>query len=286
MPHVSSTDQDVEQNDERGHDELYGDTVPWFEGVVDPADFVRRFESTRLARFETGGITKGYVRGLATRRLLHEVDRLGRDPVDVRVIDAGCGLGDLSMYLAAKGLTVYGIDISSVACEKAQRYAERLPTMGRCEFLPASLEQIPLKAGSVDFVIGHAALHHFIKYDGVAPELARVVRPGGLGFFADSWGENPAYTLFHDRDKMARLGDVRLTKPLVERFFSPFFSVTLVPTDWFTMLDKLWERSAREETRLARTLSRASRRVDNSLPHRSRLFLWLAGAVMTQIARQ
>lgn len=91
---------------------------------------------------------------------------------------------------------------------------------------------------SVNFVIGHVSLHHLIKYEGVAKELGRVITPTGVMFFADSFGENKVYHLFHDKEEMERLGDVILTKPLIESFFSGF-SVCLHPTDWFVMLDKL-----------------------------------------------
>ena len=145
------------------------------------------------------------------------------------------------MYLALRGYRVIGVDVSAVAVEQARELAAKFGVTDTCQFLEQSLGALTLRDEAIDGVIGFASLHHFIKYPEVAAELHRVVRRDGVGFFADSFGENPVYRLFHDREAMSRLGDVVLTKKKVEQFFVGF-KVSLKPTDWFVMLDKLWLR--------------------------------------------
>ena len=144
------------------------------------------------------------------------------------ILDAGCGLGELSVYLACKGFSVVGIDISAEACKSAMELSQRIGVSENCAFLDESLEELSLADSSIDFIIGHAALHHFIKYD-VPKEFYRIMKEGAKGFFADSFGENPVYHLFHDKEKMERLGDVILSKKLIESYFSSF-KVRIIPT--------------------------------------------------------
>lgn len=47
-----------------------------------------------------------------------------QDAVGERVLDVGCGTGDLAIHLATRGHRVTGVDISSVAIEKAKQKAE------------------------------------------------------------------------------------------------------------------------------------------------------------------
>ncbi|TNE88511.1 MAG: class I SAM-dependent methyltransferase [Deltaproteobacteria bacterium] len=244
--------------------------------------FVARFEREQMSPHGHGGTTKGYVRGLAVRALLDAADRLGRPRDQIHVIDTGCGSGKLSVYLALQGFRVTGVDVSESATRVSGELAEALGVSERASFLTESLESLSLPDDSVDFVIGHGALHHFIKYEGVPSELLRVLRPGGEGFFADAFGENRAYHLFHDREKMERLGDVILTRQLIFDYFADF-EVELVPAGWFTMLDKLYGQVLPKAARPAvRAMSRVHHRVDRLIEGTGK-GLRLAGSVVTHI---
>lgn len=274
---------DEKKTDKEGYNEFYKASM--FSYGSSKEDFEKFFKN-QLKPFYQGGSTKGYVRGLATNLLMESAIQSGKNYNDIVVLDAGCGLGGLSAYLALQGFTVVGIDISNEACAACESLTEQLGVRERCNFYPTSLENIPLQDTSVDFVIGHASLHHFIKYEGVPGEFDRVLKTGGEGFFADSFGENKLYSIFHDKDKMRRLGDVSLTKDMVMAYFSDFNS-EITPTDWFVMLDKLYLKlfpSAAKSILLK--FSKLHFWLDRKIPVNSRLALRLSGSILTKIVKK
>ena len=248
-------------------------------------EFLQGFKDEKLTPFFQGGHTKGYVLGLATKSLMEAIDTTGKQASDVTILDAGSGSGKLSAYLACQGYNVVGVDISEEGCAIAEGLAKSLDASKRCSFRAESLESIGLSDSCIDFVIGHASLHHFVKYEGVASELYRLLKPGGQGFFADSFSENKLYHVFHDKEKMERLGDVSLTRTLITDYFGQF-EVELVPTDWFVMLDKFYLKLLPKSAKpMLRRLSKAHFWLDRRVPRTSRLALALSGSVMTKIRK-
>ena len=158
--------------DRAGYNEFYKGTTPQY-----PGD--EKYQKNQMRPFFQGGTTKGYVRGLATSMLL------AKAKAGDTVLDAGCGTGKLSIFLANKGLNVIGVDISEEGCGVARRLAAEVGT--ECKFLAESLVHMSIEDSSIDYIIGHGALHHFIKYK-VPPEFKRVLKPAGEGYFADSFG--------------------------------------------------------------------------------------------------
>lgn len=268
--------------DQRGYDQEYKHQR--IHQGLDRQQYAARYEEA-LRPFYLHGPPKGYLRGLAVRRLFDAVQACGREPGAVTVLDAGCGPGELSVYLACKGYNVVGVDISREGCIKARMLAANVGVAGNCRFHAESLEAMSVPASSIDFIVGHAALHHFIKYEGVPHEFARVLKTGGKGFFTDAFGENPLYHLFYDREKMKRLGDVVLTRRLILEYFKEW-EVELLPTDWVVMLDKVYIRLLPGYARpVVRRLSRVHFWIDRRIPTSSSLALFLSGAVLTTISR-
>lgn len=242
-----------------------------------------------LTPFFKGGIAKGYARGLAIKQLLESADATGKNYKDITVLDAGCGLGGLSCYLALNGFNVIGIDISKEACKKCENLSEILEVSDHCTFYPTSLESIPLNSSSVDFIIGHASLHHFIKYEEVPRELYRVLKNGGKGFFVDSFNENKLYRVFHNKKEMKRKGDVLLTKNNVTTYLEDFNTI-IIPIDWFVMLDKLYlkifPRSIKPILRILRKISKLHFWLDRKISVKSRIALYFSGTILTVIKKQ
>lgn len=271
--------------DKAGYDEFYKrEGAGRFMGVTTRQELIDRYQ-VRLRPFYRGGPPRGYVRGEAVRRLQEAVRASGRAASEVRVLDAGCGQGGLTVYLAAQGYQVIGVDVAGPAIEAANELAARVGVQDNCSFEEASLEKTSVDDLSIDYIIGVNSLHHFIKYGGVPAEFLRVMKPGAQGWFADGFGENKLFHVFHDKEKMKRLGDVILTKPLVDEFFSGF-EVTLDPLDWFTMLDRLYKTVLPKKMLPAvRKLSRVHFWLDRKISPNSRTALRLSGSVVTHIRK-
>ncbi|MGH6899760.1 MAG: class I SAM-dependent methyltransferase [Geminicoccaceae bacterium] len=110
----------------------------------------------------------------------HPTMRMLLDPLPTSVVlDAACGTGRYSQYLAERGHRVIGVDRSRAMLAKAR---EKLP---RSAFREGDLEALPLESGSVDAAVCALALVHLPEVGRAMAELARVVRPGGRVMISD-----------------------------------------------------------------------------------------------------
>jgi ubiquinone/menaquinone biosynthesis C-methylase UbiE len=270
--------------DKAAYDVHYRDSISRFIDVKDKEEYINLFENKHLKPFYAGGKTKSYVRHLATQAILTRTQALGVSPSNITVLDAGCGRGELSAYFGCKGFRVIGVDISETACDCARDLATHIGVASQCVFLAESLEKLSVEDNCIDFIIGHGALHHFIKYEGVPSEFLRVMKKGAEGYFADSFGENKLFHLFHNKERMERLGDVILTKSLIENYFVDL-ELQIFPTDWFVMLDKLYQKILPKSLEgIVRKLSKIHFTIDRIIPI-CRPTLYLSGAVMTTIRK-
>ncbi|HUG14757.1 MAG TPA: class I SAM-dependent methyltransferase [Thermomicrobiales bacterium] len=92
-------------------------------------------------------------------------------------LDLGCGVGDDAHFLAGRGLAVVGVELSR------ERIARAAPHVPEACFVRASLSApLPLRDRAVDMVVASLSLHYFDRptTEGIAREIARVLRPGGV----------------------------------------------------------------------------------------------------------
>ncbi len=120
-----------------------------------------------------------WIRPAFTR--LGEVDGL-------QVLDFGCGHGMAAVVLARRGACVTAFDLSPGYLAEARQRAQHNDVV--IHFAQADGERLPFADASFDRIWGHAVLHH-LDMARAGPELARVLRPGGLAVFCEPWGENP-----------------------------------------------------------------------------------------------
>ena len=89
-----------------------------------------------------------------------------------RVLDLGAGTGKLTRQLAGRGLDVVAVEPLAGMRAELSRVLPDTPV------LDGSAEHIPLPDGSVDAVLA-AQAWHWVNPERAAPEVARVLRPGG-----------------------------------------------------------------------------------------------------------
>ncbi len=91
-----------------------------------------------------------------------------------RVVDVGCGEGQISRLAAANGAElVMGVDPS------AAQLAEAVRRGGGPRYLRAYAEALPLPSGHFDVAVACLVLEHLADLDAALDEVARVLRPGG-----------------------------------------------------------------------------------------------------------
>jgi SAM-dependent methyltransferase len=90
-----------------------------------------------------------------------------------QVLDLGAGTGKLTATLIALDTEVIAIEPDAAMLSELRRV---LPTV---RALPGSAEDLPLPDSSVDAVVAGNALHWF-DMDVAGPEIARVLKPGGI----------------------------------------------------------------------------------------------------------
>ena len=96
--------------------------------------------------------------------------------LDADVLDAGCGVGYGSAFLAASARRVVGIDLDPDAIAYArERYAR--PNV---EFRVGDLVALDLPDASFDIVCSFETLEHVADVDAYLGEIARVLRPEGV----------------------------------------------------------------------------------------------------------
>jgi arsenite methyltransferase len=101
------------------------------------------------------------------------------------VVDLGCG-GGLDVFLAASKVgptgNAIGIDMTSEMLELARRNAAKGSNgqgFTNVEFHQATIDKLPLPAGSVDCVISNCVINLAPDKPAVFREIARVLKPGG-----------------------------------------------------------------------------------------------------------
>lgn len=94
-----------------------------------------------------------------------------------RVLDLGCGEGQLSRLLADDGATVVGVDPTHAQVHAASELG------GGPNYAIANAATLPFAAASYDAVLACLVFEHITTIDEAISEVARVLRPGGRFVF-------------------------------------------------------------------------------------------------------
>lgn len=101
-------------------------------------------------------------------------DRLGRD-----VLEIGSGSGDIAARLrqARPDLAITATDFDPVMVRAATGRLRRYPDV---TVQTADATDLPFADDSFDSVLSCLMLHHIVEWEKAIPEIARVLRPGGV----------------------------------------------------------------------------------------------------------
>lgn len=103
-----------------------------------------------------------------------------------RLLDIGCGAARNALPLAQLGWNVLGVDLSLPMLDAAVERAGGVRGAGHLQFALAPMECLPVRDGSVDFVVAHGIWNlapSTATFRRAVAEAARVAKPGASLFF-------------------------------------------------------------------------------------------------------
>jgi len=99
-------------------------------------------------------------------------------PGDARIVDVGCGTGQMSLYLARADRIVVGADLTRASLQLGTAAAKRF-ALDRVAFVETDLRRPGLRANSFDVVFSSGVLHHTPDPRSSFARMAHLARPGG-----------------------------------------------------------------------------------------------------------
>jgi len=131
-------------------------TFPNYDGLEDFGDIVRK------------GLDNSF-----SRALLNAVG------ANKRVLEVGCGTGQLSHFLQLNNNEVLGVDLSLASLSLAIKHKID-NELRRSSFIQMDLFNLAIRDSSFDVVISNGVLHHTPDAKRAFAEIVRKVKPGGL----------------------------------------------------------------------------------------------------------
>jgi 2-polyprenyl-3-methyl-5-hydroxy-6-metoxy-1,4-benzoquinol methylase len=98
---------------------------------------------------------------------------------DARIVEVGCGTGQMSLFLARGERLVIGADLTRASLRLAADAARRFGIDG-VSFIETDLTQPALRQGAFDVVYCSGVLHHTPDPRASFARIARLARPGGM----------------------------------------------------------------------------------------------------------
>ncbi len=137
------------------------------------------------------------------RRLLRQLNAAPRR--SVRVLDAGCGTGQVLADLAGPERQLLGLDLSREMLQHAQ---DRVPG---ARLLQGDCQRLPLADASVDLVLNTLSFHWYPQPLAALSEFLRVLRPGGQLLLAGVASSLMGFRGFRSAFKRVVRGGVKLS---------------------------------------------------------------------------
>lgn len=112
------------------------------------------------------------------------------------VLDYACGQGSLTREAARMGASLsIGIDVSKISIKNAREDTQREGIEDKAVFFQGDCENTRLPEGSVDVILCSGMLHH-LDVTRAFPEMARILKPGGVCLAVEALDYNPVVKLY------------------------------------------------------------------------------------------
>ena len=97
----------------------------------------------------------------------------------VKVIEVGCGTGQLSLFLARGNRKIYGVDLSQESLILGEKFREK-NQIENVFFIKIDFFDLKFKNNNFDYVISNGVLHHTKNAQQAFKCLVNVLKPGGI----------------------------------------------------------------------------------------------------------
>lgn len=129
-------------------------------------------------------------------------DCLGTPVTELKILDIGCGNGDISQYFS-KNNTVWGVDVDD----------RRKPENNGFTYATVVSEELPYDDAYFDVVLSHHVIEHVKDQELHLQEMKRVVKPDGVVYVATPNKSSPIMEGHVGNDQVLRFREMR---PLYE----------------------------------------------------------------------
>lgn len=157
------------------------------------------------------------------------VEAKGKIGRGMKVLDAGCGVGGASLYLAKQtGVHCTGVSIVPEQIAEAKKNAKEMGVAGQTRFLIADYLDTGLPAASFEVAFGIESVCYAMSKKAFVREAWRVLKPGGMIVITDGYRkregegiiEKQIMTNFCRGWRLADLGLIdEMTKAMKQRGF-------------------------------------------------------------------
>jgi len=137
------------------------------------------------------------------------------------VFDAGCGEGRHAVYLARLGFKVHGIDISSVAIDRARKWVAEARVEERVTLEVGDVTRTKCKDGIFNVVIDINTINFIANKRKYVAEVSRVLKPEGYFFLEFLSDKNRAHGI---------------SKREINKLLNPFFGILRIEE-----FEEVWE---------------------------------------------
>lgn len=206
----------------------------WDASKEDVTDTIKAFyEETPFPNYEDFETVSDLIRKAQSEtfaRMLNE-----QVPFNIRVLEVGCGTGQLTNFLGIAHRTVFGADVCLNSLRLGSQF-KRANSLDRVGFYQMNLFRPPFREESFSLVISNGVLHHTSDPFGGFQSISKLVTKGGyiiIGLY-NTYGRlitdsrRMVFRLFNNRFKFldprlrdVRIGDVRRLTWFMDQYKNP-----------------------------------------------------------------